>query len=516
MSDAKQRTAKPGDLLSQWWTLGAIAADRRTAGRHMKAGWVIINSYWQKHGNGRASLSYIQKATGLDRKAAVKAFRELVAWGHVTRVKYPGTRPSEYVPRWVTTASGVQTATTKTDAPSGGEMTTTLVVESTPLEGASGVQMTTESYLRSPAYKPDLQIGRDDTCPPTAPPLADGLAATAAGGTAVEERARSHADDIQAAQAKLTFELCYRTYDYAKGKKEARAAWDALPAEVDRAAVIKAAAAWQASWEAQGKPDAPRKHLATWLREERYDEDAPTGYQAKAKPAKAKETTPAKPAKRQPAAPITARVTASELVKLEDGSELRFTATDGAGLEHEHVITLEHPNAETQFEGQRQLAKLVHAAGLEQILDSSELHGRTIVIAEDGFAEPDTRPDDEPPLPVKPEPEPVVAPPPPSKPWTEADEARVRAKVAAMPSAPRDDYGTKAWERRYQQRQERAAGIREWDAVHPELFVDKPSGLVREITVEQYEAHAGVPFDHDDDGTWPEWMNAEYEEDDAA
>lgn len=43
MSEAKpERTAKPGDLLLQWWTPGAIAADRRTTGRHMKAGWVIM------------------------------------------------------------------------------------------------------------------------------------------------------------------------------------------------------------------------------------------------------------------------------------------------------------------------------------------------------------------------------------------------------------------------------------------------------------------------------------------
>jgi hypothetical protein len=94
MSANKQRTAKPGDLLSQWWTLGAIAADKRTTGRHMKAGWVIINSYWQKHGNGRASLRYIERATGLGRPAVVKACRELAEWGHVTRVRGVGSGPS--------------------------------------------------------------------------------------------------------------------------------------------------------------------------------------------------------------------------------------------------------------------------------------------------------------------------------------------------------------------------------------------------------------------------------------
>ncbi|SCB33978.1 hypothetical protein GA0061098_1006186 [Bradyrhizobium shewense] len=415
MSDAKQRTAKPGDLLSQWWTLGAIAADRRTSGRHMKAGWVIINSYWQKHGNGRASLRFIERATGMDRKTVIRACRELDEWGHAARATGAGSRPSEYVPRWVTTASGVQAATTNDDDPSGVQMTTGVVVESPPLEGASGVQMTTESYLRSPAYKPDLQIGRDDTRPPTVPLLGDGLAATPARGSAVEE--------LPSSQAEPTFELCYRTYDCLKGKKEAKAAWDALPPEVDRAAVIAKAGEWQASWAAQGKPDAPRKHLATWLREERYDEVAPTGYVKQEKASKSKPANPAKPTKRKPAAPITARITASKVVGPSGETELHFTATDAAGVQHEHVITLEHPDAETQFDGQQQLAKLVHAAGLEQILDSSELHGRTIVITEDGFTAPTTRPDDDTPLPAKPEPTPEP-PPPPSRPWTKPTRQR--------------------------------------------------------------------------------------------
>ncbi|WFT91221.1 hypothetical protein QA633_22840 [Bradyrhizobium barranii] len=359
MSDAK-RTAKPGDLLSQWWTLGAIAADRRTSGRHMKAGWVIINSYWQKHGNGRASLRFIERATGMDRKTVIRACRELDEWGHAARATGVGSRPSEYVPRWVTSASGVQTATTNDDDLSGVQMTTGVVVESTPPEGASGVQTTTESYLRSPAYKPDLQKGRDDCG--LATPGAAGLAPASPATPQEELQSSRHS------QAEPTFEALWRAYDCAKGKKEARAAWAALPADIDLAAVIDAASAWQASWAAQGKPDAPRKHLATWLREERYDEDAPTGYQpkekAKAKSGPQKSANPAKPvsqksdaratakpAKRQPAAPITARVTASEVVKVEGLSELRFTATDEAGVEHEHVITLEHPDMETQFEG---------------------------------------------------------------------------------------------------------------------------------------------------------------------
>lgn len=441
MSDAKQRTAKPGDLLSQWWTLGAIAADRRTTGRHMKAGWVIINSYWQKHGNGRASLSYIQRATGMDRKTVIRACRELDEWGHAARATGVGSRPSEYVPRWVTTVSGVQAATTNDDAPSGVQMTTTLVVESTPLDRASSVQMTTESYLPEPAYLPASGEVEND-CGAATPPPVDGLAATTAG---------TPQDDLQHSQATPTFEALWRAYAYAKGKKEARTAWDALPAEVDKAAVAEAAKAWQASWAAQGKPDAPRKHLATWLREERYDEDAPTGYQPKekrAKPANPTARGKASPSKRNPVR-TTARVTSADVETTGDVTELRIVATDAGGYEHERIIPLEHYDAETQFEGQRRFASLVCAAGLEQVSDSPEFLGRTIILTEDGFAAPTNRPDDEPPLPVKPEPVPYANPAP------------VKAEES------------------------------------PAAFAERMAKSL-------------------EGRTWPEWMDSEYEEDDAA
>jgi hypothetical protein len=138
----------------------------------------------------------------------------------------------------------------------------------------------TESYLLNPAYKAEIQIDRNDTRPPTAPPLADGLAAPAAGGSAVEEEDRT--------PAKPTFELCWRTYGPEKrgGKPEARAAWKALPPDTDLAAVIEAAAAWRESWAAQNNPKAGRYTLAKWLAGERYEQEAPTGYQPKEKVSK--------------------------------------------------------------------------------------------------------------------------------------------------------------------------------------------------------------------------------------
>lgn len=68
-----------------------------------------------------------------------------------------------------------------------------------------------------------------------------------------------------------------------------------------QAELIASAIEWRLAWEAQGNPDAPRKHLHVWLRDRHYMEDAPTGHKDRApKPAK-----PERPAKPKPA-PVAA------------------------------------------------------------------------------------------------------------------------------------------------------------------------------------------------------------------
>lgn len=234
------RTAKPGTLLSQWWTLGAIACDKRTTGRHVKVAWVIIDRFMQKHGAGRASLRYIEKATGLDRKAVIRACRELVQMGYVTQHLGSGTRPSEYTPKWATAhPSGVQMTTTKVGNLSGVEMTTTVVVKSTPLDGASGVQMTTESDLLSPAEKPADSVSVEVSAP--AP------AADAPGGSG--------------------FDRVWLAYGRYGSKQASRKSFDAIP-EPD----VDLIAARAASWAASAKPGQRRMPLERWLAAEKYDE----------------------------------------------------------------------------------------------------------------------------------------------------------------------------------------------------------------------------------------------------
>lgn len=384
MAEAKPpRTAKAGTLLSQWWTLGAIARDERTKGRHMSVAWVIIDRYMQKHGAGRASTRYLEKATGLSKNTVLKACHEMVERGYFTAHISTG-RTAEYTPNWRVVHPSIPVQ-------GGAPMCTTVVHPCETLSDESGAPMCTESFLRIPADKPAIRKEDDGHRPPTASAPLAGLSPATAAESAVEELQQP------------SFESLWRAYGHNRAKKEARAAWNALPVEVDRAAVIRAASEWQASWAAQGKPDAPRFTLARWLKDERFDEDAPRGFNKVERPAKTKAGKSATPAKRKPTAPITARITAADVVTLGFGSsELRFSTDDGT----EHVVVLEHPNEDAQSEGQRELKNLVYAVGLQQIADSGDLLGRTIKLVggEERFAAPDSRPADEPPLPKEPEP----------------------------------------------------------------------------------------------------------------
>jgi len=67
---------------------------------HIKTARHILKRYYQKHGNARASVSFLQQATGLTRGSVASATEDLVAWGYFTRVMGSGKRPSEYHPNF--------------------------------------------------------------------------------------------------------------------------------------------------------------------------------------------------------------------------------------------------------------------------------------------------------------------------------------------------------------------------------------------------------------------------------
>ncbi|CAN7482649.1 hypothetical protein LJR011_003519 [Agrobacterium tumefaciens] len=80
--------------------LGAIIDDERVRLIHIKTARHILKRYYQKHGNARASVSFLQQATGLTRGSVASATEDLVVWGYFDRVMGSGKRPSEYHPNF--------------------------------------------------------------------------------------------------------------------------------------------------------------------------------------------------------------------------------------------------------------------------------------------------------------------------------------------------------------------------------------------------------------------------------
>ncbi len=80
--------------------LGAIIDNERVRLIHIKTARHILKRYYPKHGNARASVSFLQQATGLTRGSVASATEDLVAWGYFTRVMGSGKRPTEYHPNF--------------------------------------------------------------------------------------------------------------------------------------------------------------------------------------------------------------------------------------------------------------------------------------------------------------------------------------------------------------------------------------------------------------------------------
>jgi hypothetical protein len=131
-------------------------------------------------------------------------------------------------------------------------------------------------------------------------PLTDGLKATAAG------------------PAQDGFEELWRAYGYRQKKADAKAAyWKLAPNSDFHKRLVEAARAWQASWAAQGKTDAPRFSLAKWIDREEFECDPPTAYKPKArKKASARQRV------------VRRHVTISDIVPTQRGYDLTFEFND--------------------------------------------------------------------------------------------------------------------------------------------------------------------------------------------
>ena len=345
----------PDSLKYQWRILGHVLRSGWATSLDKSIAFEIVDNYVKRHGNSRASLSYLVKATGADRKSVIASTRRLVEHGPFSVARQGvGTRPTEYVIHFEkvqdSSSSGADTTTSSEHASSGVDTTTGGGVDTTTSASSSGAD-TTESVLHVAAYKAGVHDRMIEPAPPTAP-LSVGLSATDAGS------------------AGGGFEELWKAYGHRQKKADAKAAYTKADPDADmHERMVAAAKAWFAAWAAQDKAEAPRFTLAKWIEREEYECDPPTAFKPKERKAKA-EHAPAASNDNEledggrmvcDVGPFTNFGTFQATIigsKVEEPDELTQKVTldlswsnPGFGPDAQHVLYYRHPDQALQMRG---------------------------------------------------------------------------------------------------------------------------------------------------------------------
>lgn len=371
-----ERKTEPGSLLSQWWTCLRVMYDRRTKPRHVAVAMVVVEAFRRDFGNGRASISYIKRATRMDDKTIIKTCRELADWGLVLRHVANG-KATEYVPAWATTKPYPESTSGNFDS---SEITSGDFTRGTSGNSTGGMIETSpvfprESYLLSPAYSPADSKSRL-------------VSATAAQGHSAAPEAGREFDRVW---------LAYGKY----GNKVASRKAFATINNPDVDLIVKRATAWAAS----AKPGQRRMPFEKWLASEKWDEaDRRT---VVAKPANDDvEVDEDEDSVRKKSAGdnfasaerLKARRRAAVAIDAPHGVVLTVTgaATESRGADTwlaiqtaqgSVAVLFEAVEPHLQEEGQRHLTRLVDACGVE-INEPQDLIGREFIISDGSFATP--------------------------------------------------------------------------------------------------------------------------------
>lgn len=364
----------PESLTLKFILLSRLPFDRRAGRKHYLVYGFLLDYFHSGYGDALASVRHIVACLkerdpfgkGLYIGDVHSALADLVEWGYLTQQKGSGRAASRYVPVWgdVPSVRGDQNTT-------GGEICVrgypnTTVRAGPNATGDSVRKITNEDPLTvTRSLDPGTQEGGPDPAGASPHHQPGALAAPAGGEAAVEG-----------------FEELYVAYGLRRGKGAARAAYENLNPSLElHCKMVAAAKAWRAAWEAQGKPEAPRKHLATWIREECFDCDPPTGYRKKAKagkPAPAPANDNPAPARLSPGRHIVTIVD-SDVPPDRDGTKTVEVVLEIDGTERRQEFITKSDDHGAERDGQRRFAALCRAAGLESVDDTVVLHGRAIV-----------------------------------------------------------------------------------------------------------------------------------------
>lgn len=254
-------------LLAKFQLLSLIPLDRRVGRKHIAVYAFILDWYHRKHGDALASVRHVVSelktrdpfSKGLYTGDVHTALTDLVSWGYLTQDKGSGRRASRYVPVWNVFASVREIQNTTNQNSSVREIQNASVRES-PNATAQSVQ---ESQNEDPPTGTRLQETGTDRRIDCAEVLATGLSAVAA-------------------PAQDGFEELWRAYGYRSEKMAARTAYAKMKPDTElHNKIVASAHEWQGAWAAQGRSDAPRKKLRSWLAAEDWDCDPPTPFKAK-------------------------------------------------------------------------------------------------------------------------------------------------------------------------------------------------------------------------------------------
>jgi hypothetical protein len=356
-------------LLKQYKLLGAVIDAPWATRLDHKITRHVIDRYYAKFGNARASLRYLETATGATRTNIVDSLRRIIENGVIKIIRQGiGTRPTEY-------DLNFDFASKTPSGPVDGTST------SGPVDG-------TESYLRNMSTDMLTVSRNEDThAVPTAPPVCGLEAATAAAAWDPEAQP-------------VRFEELWVAFPRKHQRAKAKAEYDKLaPNEALHADLVTAATALAAHHEKNGTEKKWRKHLHSWLPQECYLEDLPEPHEnpkeaaiARAKengPRKATKTTPATKdiglSSKTPLGRHKVKIIASELLGGSFDAErlMRFSyrIEDGGheGKEFSHSFKIMSADETTQTNGQSFFSDLRRVTGIDHPENTSDLHDIPLV-----------------------------------------------------------------------------------------------------------------------------------------
>ena len=379
-------TTREPVLLKQYKLLGAVIDAPWATRLDHKIARHVIERYFAKFGNARASLRYLEVATGAQRNKIIPSLARMIK-NDVIKVirKGIGTRPTEYDLNFNFASKASSGAPEGTSTSGALEGTLSGAREATST-GSSGAPHGTQTYLRNmPTGMVTVGMNEDTPAVPTAPPVS-GLEADPA-ASAVDPKTKSN-----------PFEELWSVYPRKHHRAKAQAAYKTLaPDATLHATLVVKASAWAAHYEQTATEKRWWKHMHTWLVEERYLEDLPEPYESpkEAAIAKARQNGPPKIGKPQkepksglsPKTPVgrhTVKVVRGEMPDARNSPEQRMKFVfriengDHEGKEFAHTFKCLSADEEARSKGMAIFGELRRATGVLEPDDTCDLHDKTL------------------------------------------------------------------------------------------------------------------------------------------